>query len=173
MTPYWVDLYFTEAPKFYQDQWPMTDWFKEMYLKMSPKFSHVCLAFSVSRKSTPLNSFPPEQNGHHFTDNIFKCIPWMKSFILIQIRLKFVPRGPIDKAVFVQVMVPNRRQAIICTNAEPVHWCIYVALGGNEVSDIISNSYPLTLGTYHSCQYKGLYNIYIHIYTYIYIYSWQ
>ena len=26
-------------------------------------------------------------------------------------------------------MAPNRRQAIIWTNADPVHWCIYAALG--------------------------------------------
>ena len=30
-------------------------------------------------------------------------------------------------------MAPNRRQAITCTNAEPVHWRIYVALGEDEL----------------------------------------
>ena len=29
-------------------------------------------------------------------------------------------------------LVPNRRQAIIWTNADAVHLCIYVALGGDE-----------------------------------------
>ena len=28
---------------------------------------------------------------------------------------------------------PNRRQAIIWTNADPIHWRIYVALGGDEL----------------------------------------
>ena len=30
-------------------------------------------------------------------------------------------------------MAPIQRQAIIWTNAEPIHWCIYVALGGDEL----------------------------------------
>ena len=30
-------------------------------------------------------------------------------------------------------LAPNRRQAIIWTNADPIHWRIYAALGGNEL----------------------------------------
>ena len=30
-------------------------------------------------------------------------------------------------------MAPNRRQAITWTNAGPVHWRIYAALGGDEL----------------------------------------
>ena len=30
-------------------------------------------------------------------------------------------------------MAPNRRQAVIWTNADPVHWRIYAALGGDEL----------------------------------------
>ena len=29
-------------------------------------------------------------------------------------------------------LVPNRRQAIIWTNANPIHWLIYAALGGDQ-----------------------------------------
>ena len=29
-------------------------------------------------------------------------------------------------------LAPNRRQAIIWTNADPIHWRIYAALGGDE-----------------------------------------
>ena len=29
-------------------------------------------------------------------------------------------------------LAPNRRQAIIWTNADPIHWIIYAALGGDE-----------------------------------------
>ena len=29
---------------------------------------------------------------------------------------------------------PNLRQAIIWTNADPIHWCIYAALGGDELT---------------------------------------
>ena len=53
-----------------------------------------------------INSSSPRQNGHHFTDNIFKCIFVNEnSFILIQISLKFVPKGLIDnKSTLVQFM---------------------------------------------------------------------
>ena len=32
---------------------------------------------------------------------------------------------------------PNRRQAIIWTNADPIHWCIYAALGGDKFNSLI------------------------------------
>ena len=31
------------------------------------------------------------------------------------------------------LLAPNRRQAIILTSAEPIHWRIYAALGGDEL----------------------------------------
>ena len=44
-----------------------------------------------------INSSPPGQNDHHFTDDIFWCIFMNDKFcILIKISLKFVPKGPID-----------------------------------------------------------------------------
>ena len=57
--------------------------------------------------------------------------------ISIQISLKSVPKGPeltISQHFFGSGngLVPNKRQAIIWTNVGPVHWCIYVALGGDE-----------------------------------------
>ena len=43
-----------------------------------------------------VNSSPPSQNGHHFSDNIFKSIFMDEKFCsLIRISLKFVPKGPI------------------------------------------------------------------------------
>ena len=55
---------------------------------------------------TWVHSSPPKQNGHHFADDIFKCIFCNeKSSILFWISLKFLPKGPIDnKSVLVQVM---------------------------------------------------------------------
>ena len=42
-------------------------------------------------------SFPPGQNGCHFTDDIFTCIfVNEKSCIRIKISMKFVSKGPID-----------------------------------------------------------------------------
>ena len=43
------------------------------------------------------NSFPPGQNGCRFTDDIFRGIVVNeKCGILMEISLKFVPKGPID-----------------------------------------------------------------------------
>ena len=35
--------------------------------------------------------------------------------------------------------MPNRRQAIIWTNADLVHWCIYAALGKDELNVTSTN----------------------------------
>ena len=40
---------------------------------------------------------PPSQNGHHFAEDVSKCIFVNEKFcLLIKISLKFVPKGPID-----------------------------------------------------------------------------
>ena len=42
-----------------------------------------------------INPSPPGQNGHHFAEDIFRCIFVNEKFyILIKISLKFVPKGP-------------------------------------------------------------------------------
>ena len=53
-----------------------------------------------------INSSSPGQNGRQFANNIFKCIIVNEKFcILIQISLKFVSKGPIDKkSAFLEVM---------------------------------------------------------------------
>ena len=77
------------------------------------------------------NSSPPEQEGRHFADDVFRCIFIHEKFcILIKISLKFVPKGPIGNNGF----APNKRQAIIWTNADLIHWRIYSALGGYELT---------------------------------------
>ena len=44
-----------------------------------------------------VNSSSPGQNGHHFTDDIFRCIFVNEKFsILFKISPKFVPKGQID-----------------------------------------------------------------------------
>ena len=60
--------------------------------------------------SASLNSSPPGQTGHHFRNDICKCI-FVKemSYILIRISLKLVPKGPIDnKSALVWVMAWRR-----------------------------------------------------------------
>ena len=84
-----------------------------------------------------LNQFPSGSNGRHLADDIFICIFMNEKFcILIKISLEFVPKGPIDNnPVFVQLMAWRiGDKAIIWTNADPIHWRIYVALGGDELT---------------------------------------
>ena len=63
--------------------------------------------------------------------------------ITIQISLKFVPMSPIDNTPALLLFIgsgnglaPSRRQAIIWTNADPIHWRIYAALGGDELNEM-------------------------------------
>ena len=53
---------------------------------------------------------------------------------IIQISLKFVPKGPIDnKPALVQIMAWHWTQAIIWTNDRLGNWRIYALLGLNEL----------------------------------------
>ena len=56
--------------------------------------------------------------------------------IFIKISLKFVSKCPTDKIGLDNGLAPNRRQAIIWTNADIIHWRIYTALGGDELNQI-------------------------------------
>ena len=56
-------------------------------------------------------------------------------YILIQISLKFVPKGPINNIpALVQIMARRRPGAIIWTNDGMVYWRIYASLGLNELT---------------------------------------
>ena len=69
-----------------------------------------------------------------FTDDIFKHIFLNENIkISIQFSLKFVPKGPIDNIGLDNGLAPNRRQAIIWTNADTVHQRICALLGGYAV----------------------------------------
>ena len=80
--------------------------------------------------NSPWTKWPPFRRRHfqmHFS--------WMKSFVsFIWISLKFVPKGPIDNKWVLVQLIYDRRQAITWTNADPVHWHIYAALGGDELT---------------------------------------
>ena len=70
----------------------------------------VCIVRVHSGSHIYLTYLPPEQNGHHFTDDIVECIFTNKKFcILIRISPKVVPKGPIDNnAALVQVRAWRR-----------------------------------------------------------------
>ena len=57
-----------------------------------------------------INTLRPSQNGRHFADAIFECIFVNENvWILIEISLKFVPKGPINNIPsLVQIMVWHR-----------------------------------------------------------------
>ena len=57
-----------------------------------------------------INTLRPRQNGRHFPDDIFKCIFLNENIqILIEISLKFVPKGPINNIpALVQIMAWRR-----------------------------------------------------------------
>ena len=47
-------------------------------------------------------------------------------------------------------LAPNRRQAIIWTNADPIHWRIYAALGGDELTEAVAESSLEKFQTYQN-----------------------
>ena len=57
-----------------------------------------------------------------------------KICILIRISLKNVPKGPIDNN---PELSPAWCQAIIWTHADTIHWCLYVALVGDELIKLL------------------------------------
>ena len=79
----------------------------------------------------PLSEPMLRQNGHHFPDDIFKCIFFNENILIaIRISLKFVLKSPIDK----KKQHWFRQQAIIWTNDGLVCWCKYASLGLNELN---------------------------------------
>ena len=83
-----------------------------------------------------INSSPPGQNGHHFADNIFKCIFMDEKFyILTWISLKFVPKGPIDNdAALVQVIAWHQTSDKPLPEPMLTQLTIYATLGGDKLT---------------------------------------
>ena len=61
---------------------------------------------SVGTVMTKLNTLRPRRKGHHFADDILKCIFYSENiWISIKISLKFVPMSPINNILaLVQIM---------------------------------------------------------------------
>ena len=99
-----------------------------------------------------INSSLPGQNGRHFVDDNFKCICmnesfvfWLKSHwsLLLRVQLTITQHHG---------LAPNRRRAIIWTNADSINWRIYATLS-------------------LLCMVSLSLSIYIYVYIYIYIYE--
>ena len=84
----------------------------------------------------PFNSSPHGQNGCHFGRQQFQMHflewKWFKFHCCSQESSWQQASIGSDNG-----LAPNRRQAITWTNAYPVHWCIYAALRGDELSRCI------------------------------------
>ena len=84
-----------------------------------------------------INTSSRDKMAAILTNYTFKCVFLNENDrIPIQVLLKFVSRGPIDNnpVGLDNGLAPNRRQAIIWTNADPIHWRIYAALGQYELT---------------------------------------
>ena len=103
--------------------------FKKMHLKMpSAKWRPFCLG---------LNSSPPGQNGCQFGRQYFpmhylEWKRWNSDSNSIEIcsqdsNWQYASIGSGNG------LVPNRRQAITWINGDPIHWCIYASLEGDEL----------------------------------------
>ena len=82
-------------------------------------------AYGITRQKW-VNTLRPRQNGHHFADDIFKCIFLNESiWISIEISLKFVPKGPINNIpALVQIMATGRRRPGDKPLSEPMLVCL-------------------------------------------------
>ena len=79
----------------------------------------------VSPIAYDVDTLRARQNGHHFADNIFKCILLNENvWISIKISLKFVPKGLINN---IPALVQIMNQWWLD------YWHIYTSLGLNEL----------------------------------------
>ena len=87
-------------------------------------FTHLSLGLS---SGIPVDRIIWTQNGHHFADNVFKCIFMNEKFcILNRLSLKFVPKGLIDNIpAFVQIMAWCRSGEYILLDQSPIDVCVY------------------------------------------------
>ena len=78
----------------------------------------------ITHGNTLFSTLRWRQNGHPFADNIFKCIFLNESLhrLILQSSSEHLTSIGSDNG-----LAPNRRQAIIWTNDNPVYWCIYAA----------------------------------------------
>ena len=85
-----------------------------------------------------LTNLPLDKMVAILADDNFKCIFLNENGrIAIRISLKFVPRSPIDNKASIgsgNGLASNRRQVNTWTNADPIHWRIYTAQGGDELT---------------------------------------
>ena len=89
-----------------------------------------------------VNTLRPRQNDRHFADDVFKCIFLNENIWFFYYNFTEVSSYGSDwKQVSIgsgNNLAPIRQHAIIWTNADPSHWRIYAALGGDELTICIA-----------------------------------
>ena len=99
-----------------------------------------------------VNTLRLRQNGCYFADYIFRVIFLNENWcILIQMSLKFVPKGSVDnKPAFGSGngLSPVRCQAIAWTNDGSFHWCHMASRGHKELNvHVRSHMINFTVGS--------------------------
>ena len=95
----------------------------------------------LRKLSGSVNSSPLDQMAANLADDISKCIFVSETFcILIKTSLCLFLRFQLKITQFGldNGLAPTRWQAIIWTNAELIHWCLYSSLGGDKLTDLQS-----------------------------------
>ena len=89
-----------------------------------------------------LTHLPLDENGHHFAEDMFRCIFMNEKFsILIKISIKFVPKRPIDNnTALAKIMAWHQigDKPLSVPVLTRFHWRIYVLLGENESNGLAS-----------------------------------
>ena len=108
---------------------------KSFAVSLSPM--HALFQSFIDITVASINWSPPGQNGHHFADDIFQMYfrEWKRLYFesisiwvcSLESDKHYLSIG-LDNG-----LAPNRRQTIIWTNADPIHWRIHAALGGDEL----------------------------------------
>ena len=137
--------------------------------KRGPRHLKIWLGFIIIRERTISDSLPAHCHEKHSneTANLVRqltrlpldkmatisqttfsdAFSGMQSFVsLIKISLKFVPGVQLTITQHIGLdngLAPNRQQAIIWTNADPIHWRIYAALRGDELTPESSLRYVI------------------------------
>ena len=119
-----------------------------------------CISMMVMWRSNNVNSSPPPppppgQNGHHFADDIFRCVFVNESFAFW---LQF------HWNLFLRVQWTITQHRFNWTNfffGDPIHWHIYAALGGDElIQEEASSQYNFLRS--HLSGYNIILNVTIH-----------
>ena len=77
-----------------------------------------------------LTHLPMNRMAAILEDDKFICICPKNDIILIRIQLKFVPKSPVDNKPALDQVMAWRWTGDKPLSADPVHWHIYAALGG-------------------------------------------